>query len=270
MTELQEKLLDMLKWFHNFCEKEGLTYFAAGGTALGAVRHKGFIPWDDDIDVGMPRPDYEKFLKLAKKINGQSDYFVEFSQGQKEYVYSFAKIYDTRTTLIEDIRYKAKRGIYIDVFPIDGVGNSEEECNKNFKLVHQKINILRMLVVGLKKKRSLKKTFLILAARCIPSFVLSHTKLIAQIRELAMKCEYDKCDYVVNYGGAWGKKEIIKRQWIGKPQISRFENIDIYIPNDYDAYLTALYGDYMTLPPVSKRCSQHNYLYINLEQSYME
>ena len=270
MTELQEKLLDMLKWFHEFCEKEGLTYFAVGGTALGAVRHKGFIPWDDDIDLGMPRPDYEKFLKLAEKINGQCDYFVEFPQGQKEYVYSFAKIYDTRTTLIEDIRYKAKRGIYIDVFPIDGVGNSEEECNKNFKRVHQKINILRMLVVGFNKKRSVMKNALVLVARCIPSFVLSHTKLIAQIRELAMKCEYDKCDYVVNYGGAWGEREIGKKEWINSPRLYSFEKTKIYIPNGYDEYLKKMYGDYMKLPPIHKRCSHHDYVYMNLEQSYLK
>ena len=94
MTELQERLLEMLKWFHNFCEQNNLQYYAIGGTLLGAVRHQGFIPWDDDIDVGMPRKDYEKFISLTfEKQFG--NFFVESLKNKNnDYIWAYSKVYD--------------------------------------------------------------------------------------------------------------------------------------------------------------------------------
>ena len=97
MTELQSRLLEMLKWFHEFCTKNNLTYYAVGGTTLGAVRHNGFIPWDDDIDVGLPRPDYEKLKQIAKdKVNEKTKYYIEFPSDKKEYAASYGKMYDLK------------------------------------------------------------------------------------------------------------------------------------------------------------------------------
>ena len=106
LSLLQQKLLDILKWFHLFCEENNLKYYAIGGTMLGVVRHKGFIPWDDDIDVGMPREDYNKFIELTK--NKQFDKYVVESiyDNNKDFFYPMVKIYDTTTTLIENTRYK--------------------------------------------------------------------------------------------------------------------------------------------------------------------
>ena len=88
MTELQERLLRLLKWYHEFCVANDLKYYAIGGTALGAVRHGGFIPWDDDVDVGMPRPDYERFKELAnEKINGKTSFFAEFPSEKRDFGY---------------------------------------------------------------------------------------------------------------------------------------------------------------------------------------
>lgn len=140
MNELQKKLVDILSWFHNLCNNNNLNYYAIGGTALGAIRHGGFIPWDDDIDVGMPRTDYEKFIKIANKYSKK--YAIEYPGINKDFLYPYAKIYDTQTTLIENKRYKIKRGIYIDVFPLDGIGNTKKESLKNFKKIDILINML--------------------------------------------------------------------------------------------------------------------------------
>ena len=124
MTELQNRLLIMLKWFHEFCVEHNLRYFALGGTLLGAIRHKGFIPWDDDIDVGMPRADYNKLMELSDQI--QSPYVLETPQSPaKDFIYAYCKLFNTDTTLIEKRKKNMKRVIYIDIFPLDGLGNDE-------------------------------------------------------------------------------------------------------------------------------------------------
>ncbi|MBR5505916.1 MAG: LicD family protein [Clostridia bacterium] len=103
MNELQQKLLTMLNWFHNVCEKENLQYYALGGTALGAIRHNGFIPWDDDIDVGMPRDDYNKLREICSKYNA-GQYYIEFPGINDDFVYPFCKVYDKQTTLVENVK----------------------------------------------------------------------------------------------------------------------------------------------------------------------
>lgn len=268
MTEVQNRLLEMLKWFHELCEKENLTYYAQGGTVLGAVRHNGFIPWDDDIDVGMPRNDYEKFIKLQKKTNGKSQYYIEYPNDKKDFVYPYCKVYDTKTTLIENTRYKTKRGIYIDVFPIDGIGNSIEESIKNFKKIDNKKNLLCTQICALRKGRKLYKNLSILLLRTIP--FLDSLKIIKDIDKSSKSYDYDNCEYVANLCGNWHEKEIMKKQWVIKPILCKFENTSIYIPEDYDAYLTRMYGDYMKLPPIEKQVTHHDFLYLDLNKSYLE
>ena len=118
-SQLQTMMLDMIKWFHGFCKKNNISYYVVGGTMLGAVRHHGFIPWDDDIDVGIPRRDYERLLNDKELLLlSEERYTIEsFRDGNQDFEYPYAKIYDTHTTLIENCRTKTKRGIYIDVFP---------------------------------------------------------------------------------------------------------------------------------------------------------
>ena len=109
MNDMQKKLVDMLQWYHEFCKKHNLNYYAVGGTCLGAVRHQGFIPWDDDIDVGMPREDYNRFEALMKEEGNSGKYVLEMPFENKDFVYAYGKLYDTTTTLIENTRYKTKR-----------------------------------------------------------------------------------------------------------------------------------------------------------------
>lgn len=270
MTELQQSLLNIFEWFHNFCEKEKLTYFAVGGTALGAVRHNGFIPWDDDIDVAMPRKDYERFLEMTKNTNKFKPYVVESPSEKKDFVYPYSKIYDTTTTLIENTCYHTKRGIYIDVFPIDGMGNTMEESIKNFKVVKKEINLLCTRVCALRGTRKWYKNAAILLARCVPDCILSSLKIIKKIDRLSKRYDYDKCDFVANICGNWGEKEIMEKKWVGKRKLLKFEELNIYVPENYDAYLSRMYGDYMQLPPEEKRCTHHDFLFLDLNKSYLE
>lgn len=138
MTELQAKLVNMLSWYHDFCEKHHLRYYIIAGTMLGAVRHGGFIPWDDDIDVGMPRRDYEKLRELCANQE-KAQYMFEYpSKENKSYPFLWAKLFDTTTTIVEKQRDKVTRGIYIDVFPLDGIGDVREQAVKSFQPIKKK------------------------------------------------------------------------------------------------------------------------------------
>lgn len=269
MNEIQKKLLDMMKCFHDFCNENDLRYYAVGGTALGAVRHKGFIPWDDDLDVGMPRADYERFKSLSDVMNKNGRYVVEFPLQKEDSIYPFCKIYDTETTLVENARNKVKRGLYIDVFPLDGIGNSLEDGIQNFK----KINFWKILFntknCGIRKGRSFVKNCAVIFGRMIPDFVISRQKLIVKLNELGKQRVYDDYDYAVNIFGAWNEKEVVQRAWLGVPQLCAFEDTYIYIPENADKYLQSLYGDYMKLPPEEKRISHHDYVECDINKGYI-
>ena len=121
MNALQEKQLNILKYFIKVCEKHNLQYFLVGGSTLGAIRHKGFIPWDDDIDVGMPRKDYDKFVELQSEFEG-TPYFIQTFKTDPCYIYNYGKLRDSSTTFIENTfkQHRINHGVWIDIFPIDG------------------------------------------------------------------------------------------------------------------------------------------------------
>ncbi len=269
MTDLQLKMLDMISYFHSFCRENNIRYFVVGGTALGVARHQGFIPWDDDIDVGLPRPDYERLKELTQgKVLGQ--YTFEYPSDDKTFVYPYGKMYDTTTTLIENTRYKTKRGIFIDIFPLDGSGDTREQSIENFKEIKKQLNLLTALICTWRRGRKIYKNLSTVAARLIPSFFVNQNKLKADLNRLARKLNYDDCKYVANYFGNWGVKEIAERSWFGTPVIYDFNGVKVYGPENIDAYLTALYGDWRTPPPPEKQISHHDFLLLDLSAPYTE
>ena len=139
MNDLQKRLLVIFKAFAEVCEKHNLSYFLNGGSCLGAIRHKGFIPWDDDIDVMMPREDYEKFLTLQKEYEG-TPYFIQCWKTDPHYIYGYAKLRDSSTTFIEDnyVNHRINHGVWIDIFPIDGMSKEpidRAKCAKKVKFI---------------------------------------------------------------------------------------------------------------------------------------
>ena len=264
---LKVMLVDMMEWFHEFCCKNNLRYYAIGGTMLGAMRHKGFIPWDDDIDIGMPRKDYDKLEKLIKEQR-QNRYILEtpFTDA-KDYYYGFSKLYDSNTTLIENTKYKIKRGIYIDIFPLDGVANTLEDSRKYTKKIYRLYDLLLLKVTGFRKGRNLYKNFGVFLFRFIP--VSPKYILYKLIKECSNK-DFDKCLWIGNLMGAWRFKEVMPKIYMGTPKLYKFENIEIFGVENADAYLTSLYGDWRILPPENKRISHHDFIECNLHKSYLE
>ena len=270
MTSLQRKLLDMMKWFHQFCVENELRYYVLGGTMLGAARHKGFIPWDDDIDIGMPRADYNKLEKIMGKNIFSNKYVIETpNTDEKDYYYPFAKIYDTETTLVENTRFKIKRGIYLDIFPLDGAGNNIEESQKNYKHIFWKYNLLLTRIGGVRKGRSLFKNLSVIAARLIPNVILSNKKILKDLVELCAKIDFDSSSWFGNMVGAWRFKEVMPKTVLGTPKLYEFEDIMVYGAENANEYLTRLYGNWRELPSEEKRKSHHDFIVCDLNKSYL-
>lgn len=270
LRDIQLQLTDMLKVFHDFCETESLQYFAVGGTALGAARHHGFIPWDDDIDIGMPRPDYERFTAIFNNTNKNKRYILEKNDSADPYfLYPFAKLYDTQTTLIENLRHPLKRGIFIDIYPFDGAGNSKTDSLSLLRRIKFLLFLRNMRVIRIVGKRKFYKNALLFFFQSFPRFLLNEKKVAKKINVLCQTFQYESSSYISNFVGAWGEKEIIPKKEFGKPVLYPFENIHIYCPENVDAYLSHIYGDWRTPPPKEKQITHHDY-YLDLTKSYLE
>lgn len=270
MTDIQSRLLLLLDFFHNFCKENSLKYYAIGGTALGAMRHTGFIPWDDDLDVAMPRADYEKLRQLRKQKD-TGEFVFEFPGENKDFVYTFAKMYDTSTTLIENTRYKTKRGVFIDIFPLDGVGNTYEEAVDRFRSFIWKDNLIATAVCAWRKGRKLYKNIAVMAAHCIPKSILSSEELIKKFEVESQELPFDECAYIAPYGSAgYHEKVIARKAWYGQPIEYRFENQMVCMPEMPDEYLTGLFGDWRKLPPKEEQVSHHDFIFYDLDHSYKD
>lgn len=264
---VKEIQLDLLQNFIQICKDNDLRYFLLGGSCLGAVRHKGYIPWDDDIDVGMPRSDYEKFLMIAQQK--LPDYvFVQTHDTDINYPHGFAKLRNSNTTFIESSvkNLNVNHGIYIDIFPLDGT-----YANKfRYKMQLLKIQLLSKSisrVFSLHKGRSLRESVL----RTI-SFIYapSVNYAINKREKLMKKVNFDDATIVANWCGAWAEKEIMPKSYFADGTTASFDGIEVVIPKEYDQYLTRMYGDYMELPPEEKRVSHHYNEVIDTTKSYKE
>ncbi len=269
MNEIQKNLLNILKWFDEFCDENGLSYYVTGGTALGAKRHKGFIPWDDDIDVGMPRPDYEKLCELMKDRQGK--YVLEPPCSEnKDYLYLNAKIYDTETTAIEKVRTKCKRGLFLDIFPVDGIGNDLEEAKKTFKKFYYKNMFIATRTSVVRKERKWWKNASIILSRAIPECIVNTKKLVCKFDEEVACKDFDSSKYIAAYVGVHdAEQEIYNKNIIFPIREYEFEGLRVKGPNNIDSFLSQLYGDWKKLPPEDKRNSGHDFIYIDLNKAYL-
>ncbi len=264
MTNLQAKLLEMFSWLTNFLKNENLRYYVISGTMLGAVRHKGFIPWDDDIDIGMPRSDYEKLLiKMRQPVD---HYYVESPKDtNKDFPYGYAKFYDLNTTLVEDARKKVVRGIFIDIFPLDGIGDNLESSINNYKAIDRTNMLLAMRVCRIRKNRKWWKNLSVILGRIIPFNV---KKLTQKLDELCSKRDFDESIYVGNLMSTYRSREIMKKEIYGVPTLYEFEGLKVYGPERFEEYLRILFHNWRELPPESKRNTSHNFMQIDFEHSF--
>lgn len=163
IAELRKVQTGILDDIHRFCTANGIMYFLSCGTLIGAVRHKGYIPWDDDLDLYMPRKDYDRFVKLYTDAGGR--YRVLDPKKEKNYFYTFAKVVDTRTLLVETETEGYQIGVYVDIFPVDYVSDNEAERQRIFKRKRLLYKIRRCKI---SKRNYLKSALATIATRCCP------------------------------------------------------------------------------------------------------
>jgi len=261
LKKMQKLELQALEEFISLCQNLGLTYYLLGGTMLGAVRHKGFIPWDDDIDVGMPRKDYDTFVNQAQKYIS-SNYYVQTHKSDPEYPFNFAKIRINNTTYIESklASKSMNHGIYIDVFPLDVYPDNSVMFNLKKIILDLRISYA---FSGIKPsiKGRICRFFSLLLYPTIKVAVIAREKHYKSAKSGKR---------IANLAGAWGKKEIVPAEWYGSGTKLMFEGIEVVVPQHYDLWLSQVYGDYMTLPPEEKRKPHHYVVAIDTERSYKE
>lgn len=265
-NRIKEIEIEIFKSFISVCEHLNLTYYILDGTLLGAVRHKGFIPWDDDIDVGMPREDYEVFLKEGQALLPE-EYFIQTFDSDPEYLANYAKIRNSNTTFVETSvkNRKINHGVFIDVFPLD---YCPEEAKK--QVCERKKRMLATLRISdefysQNKKKSLKSIVVTLLAYII----YPTAKQALKARDRMYKIT-KQSSLIASYGGAWGEKEIVPAQWYAEGCDLEFEGIAVKGPKEYDKWLTQVYGDYMTPPPVEERISHHHIDFLDTAKSFKE
>ena len=246
--ELKAIQLDLLQKTADFCEKNNIRYFLCGGTLIGAIRHKGFIPWDDDIDISMPRPDYDRFISM---FNQPENYYqVIDMSNDKQYGFPFAKVHDTRT-FVNELQYaKDHFGVYIDIFPIDGVGEDEQV----FRILRWR-KLLHTKKANYYERTLTKKIINTLGKILLLPF--SVHDILKKMDKVARKYTYGSTPRAGIIINPYGTREIMDLHIFDKSIPKQFENGNYMVPEGYDAWLRSIYGDYMQLPPEDKRHSPH-------------
>jgi len=229
--------MHVLEVFDAACKENGLCYYAAYGTALGAVRHGGFIPWDDDVDLVMPRPDYNRFIKEANKILPQHLKLVTYKNTPEFNGQIFCKIQDSRVDVVEEVARKSgcsvRGGVFLDVFPLDACGNWSILTNRYFGAAYS----------------------------IAYSFIYRHFKSTCMMRfcdAIAQLRRWVACDTVGVFEANLGRFTTrMPRKSLDGIRTIKFNGFDLPIPIDVEDHLTSYYGDYMKLPPEADRRVTH-------------
>ncbi len=260
--------LEIVKEVVRICEKYNLTYYMSGGTLLGAIRHKGFIPWDDDIDLAMPRDDYETFIQVCTKELPASYLLVNFKTDSK-YQYYITRIKDINTKVIEErIGNNSKyTNASIDIFPLDGSPNN---------ILLRKIYFFRVMshraIMSLcykdsidrqRRRNMIEKTFLFLMEIIPIEKIFDPYKQKCRIDKIMRKYKVEHSQNIGCLMGAYRTKQMVPKKFFGNGQYYKFEDIELNGPKMYDEYLKQMYGKYMELPPVPSRKTHFKIVEIN-------
>lgn len=263
ITECHRQLLHIAIAFDKLCQKHHIPYYMLGGTMLGSIRHQGFIPWDDDMDFGIPRPFFQKFISIAKEelpasleLIGRND-----SEAMKK---GFVKMQLKGSKLFEKVFGEQKEGFYngiaIDIFPLDGA-----DSESFFGKLHSRIAfLLERIHEGKFCTLSIRKGGKKWVAALIKALPFRERDLADFIDQWIQKPDYSTSKQVSNYYGHWKEREIMDKSILGEPVYYPFESIRLLGAERYDDYLKSLYGDYMKLPPVDQQITHADEMYIDV------
>lgn len=255
LVEIKKIELNILLDIDEVCTLHKIPYYLAAGTLIGAVRHKGFIPWDDDIDIYIPRPYIRKFINVMRSNN---KYNILSIYTEKKYFRAWIQVVDKQTILIEEGNDFPGYGLFVDVFPVDGL-----PTNSFFRKIYWKIiGGLKSLVEISRKpyKPAVKKIFKLPKILLFPIIHGLGPRFFLLILDVcAQFFDPYNCEYVGNLITAYDERETVKRNVIMNFTETEFEGHMFKIPLDYNQYLTNVYGEYMKLPPIEKRISRHSF-----------
>lgn len=255
VNELKQIQLNILKHVDKFCQEHQIQYFMCGGSLIGTIRHRGFIPWDDDIDIMMLRDDYERFVNEYSAIK-EATYKIHSSRNVEGWYLPFAKIEDANTVFKENIENKYIIGINIDIFPIDNVPENQDQQNAMFKSWRKWFNIHGLKLMSTVKGRSFFKNAALVFFHQVLALI-PYKYLVKKIESNAMQYIDQETKYCGIAVWGYGKREINFKSNFDSVIMMPFEDITVPVPVGYDNYLTSVYGDYMKLPPIEKQISHH-------------
>lgn len=265
MREIQSVSLEILKFVAQLCEALHLRYFLMYGTLIGAVRHGGYIPWDDDVDIMMPRSDYEKLLKyLADNPDKTRLYKVYNRETCRKYNYAITRIADSRYEIIKSNEENCGMGIFIDIYPYDGLGNNKEEALKMLSNTRKYCDTIADLInldLKLPSSLNIKGKISWILHRCI-NRIRGVEYFYNKLKEQTIDADYESSKYVgpLMWYFAKPEKVLFLKKYFDNPIKMKFEDCEFWVPSCYHEILTQEYGDYMQLPPEEKRIYQHQYL----------
>ncbi len=267
MTDLQKVEFDMLACFVDICKTLDLQYYLVCGSALGAVKYQGFIPWDDDVDVAMPRKDYEIFMQRAPQLLPEH-YFLQNHMSDPQYPLLFSKLRDSRTTFIEKscVDLDIHHGIYIDIFPLDGhprgkLSSAVFELRKRI----YKLQASTVLVFPRRwKARAVNRFFRALG------YHRRTQKVVTRLSRLIASHDIASSDVICNYGNWQGRLEYAPKVQYGKGTTATFEGLAVCVPEKYDEYLTQKYGDWRADLPEEEKQGHHYHEICDTEMPYTE
>ncbi|MDY6069596.1 MAG: LicD family protein [Opitutales bacterium] len=252
IDELKSVQISILDEFDAFCKKHSLNYTLAAGTLIGAIRHKGYIPWDDDIDIAMPRPDYEKLRSIFS--HPYLRLWASRNTGDLGYAHPFMKLSDERTLLIEHSAMDIRYGVNIDIFPVDGTKGGI--IGKAHALVARKLySCLMVKLIAGRRDRKLSKKILLAVLKLV-MLPFPQRFLAAFIERITSIFDYNKSSYVGEL--VWTPVVEKQKSFCGSVEVP-FEGKMYKACQGYDYYLRAIFGDYMTPPPERDRVSTHKF-----------
>lgn len=254
---VQQACLRIMDAFDAVCRAHGLRYYMACGTMLGAVRHKGFIPWDDDVDLYMPRPDYRELQLHAKEWLPANLRLVD-QQSDITFPHYYGKVEDLNTTFIERLYLGHYGGLWIDIFPVDGAPSDPAERRSHVRRFKHWRHLQYFVYRDpWKHGRTLGGMLVWLVQR-----LYSRKRVNERLQQIVQEYSFDGHDLLMPHND---KQKTFTKETLGETPVEYdFEGRRFYGVRDYDTYLTTIYGDYMTPPPPEKRVVHHNIVFCDL------